>query len=33
MKIYKFLSKYFVFLLNKQDLAIKNLRGYIEIEG
>ena len=33
MKIYKFLSKYFISLLNKQDLAIKNLRGNIEIKG
>ena len=33
MKIYKFLSKYFISLLNKQDLAIKNSRGDIEIIG
>ena len=33
MNIYKSLSKYFISLLNKQDLAIKNLRGDIEIKG
>ena len=33
MNIYKPLSKYFISLLNKQDLAIKNSRGDIEIIG
>ena len=33
MNIYTSLSKYFIFLLNKQDLAIKNSRGDIEIIG
>ena len=31
MNIYKSLSEYFISLLNKQDLAIKNSRGDIEI--
>ena len=33
MNIYKSLSKYFISLLNKQDLAIKNSRCDIEIMG
>jgi hypothetical protein len=33
MNIYKSLSKYFVSLLNKQDLAIKKSRDDIEIMG
>jgi hypothetical protein len=33
MNIYKPLSKFFISLLNKQDLAIKNSRGDIEIIG
>ena len=33
MNIYNLLSKYFISLLNKQDLAIKNSRGDIEIMG
>jgi hypothetical protein len=33
MNIYSSLSKQFISLLNKQDLAIKNSRGDIEIMG
>ena len=33
MNIYKSLSKYFISLLNKKDLAIKKSRGDIEIMG
>jgi hypothetical protein len=33
MNIYKSLSKYFISLLNKQDLSIKNSSGDIEIMG
>jgi hypothetical protein len=33
MNTYNPLSKYFISLLNKQDLAIKNSRGDIKIIG
>jgi hypothetical protein len=33
MNIYKSLSKYFISLLNKKDLAIKNSRDDIKIMG
>ena len=33
MNFYKSLPKYFISLLNKQDLAIKKSRGDIEIMG
>ena len=33
MNIYKSFSKYFISLLNKQELAIKKTRGDIKIMG